>query len=207
MSQLRPTKAERKEAARLERERIQRDLARKARMRRIWVAVGVLAVVGIGVLVAVAPTEGDAVSQAPPGVQEVPIATRNHVDGPVRYEQSPPAGGDHAPVWLNCGAYDAPVPSENAVHSMEHGAAWITYRPDIAAEQIDMLTSLAGDDFIVVSPYPDLPAPIVASSWGYQLQIDDASDESLSQFLRAYRLGPDTPELGATCSGGVGAPA
>jgi hypothetical protein len=207
VAQSRPTKAERKEASRLERDRIHAEMSRRARMRRVWIAVGVVALVGLGALIAMAPTEGDAVAQGPPGVQDFVIPTRNHVDGPVEYEQTPSAGGDHSSVWLNCGAYDAPVPTENAVHSMEHGAAWITYSPGIPAEEIEVLRSFARDDFIVVSPFVDLPAPIVASTWGHQLQLDGASDEALSQFIRAYRLGPDTPELGAICSGGVGSPA
>ena len=35
----------------------------------------------------------------------------------------------HDPVWLDCGAYDAPVRDENAVHDLEHGSVWITYDP------------------------------------------------------------------------------
>ena len=206
MSQPRPTKAERKEASRLERERIQRELTSRARMRKIWIALGVLAAAGLITLIALTPTDGDDVAQGPVGVQDLPISGRNHVEGTVTYEHSPPAGGDHAPVWLNCGAYLDPVPNENAVHSLEHGAAWITYRPDLPTEQVEELNALAGDDFVVVSPFPDLPAPIVASSWGHQLQLNDTSDGALAEFLRAYRLGPDTPEPGATCSGGVGTP-
>ena len=51
---------------------------------------------------------------------------RNHVTGTVDYPQTPPAGGDHNEVLLNCDVYDQPVPNENAVHDLEHGAVWIT---------------------------------------------------------------------------------
>ena len=40
-----------------------------------------------------------------------------HVQTPVAYAQSPPAGGEHNPVWLNCGTNPSPVRNENAVHS------------------------------------------------------------------------------------------
>jgi hypothetical protein len=46
----------------------------------------------------------------------------------------------------------------------------------------------------------------VASSWNHQLQLDSATDEGLAQFIRSFRNGPDTPEPGAACFGGVGAP-
>ena len=32
-----------------------------------------------------------------------------HTSGDVDYEQNPPAGGEHNPVWQNCGYYDGTV--------------------------------------------------------------------------------------------------
>jgi hypothetical protein len=52
------------------------------------------------------------------------------------------------------------VRNETAVHSMEHGAVWITYRPDLPAEQVDKPRELAtSKTYVLVSPYPDLQAP------------------------------------------------
>jgi hypothetical protein len=59
---------------------------------------------------------------------------------------------------------------------------------------------------VLVSPYPDLPAPVVASAWGKQLQLDSANDPRLEQFVSAFREGPQTPEPGAPCTGGTGNP-
>ena len=55
--------------------------------------------------------------------------SRNHTKEPVDYPQTPPVGGPHNPIWQNCGFYSKPVRNEHAVHSMEHGAVWITYSP------------------------------------------------------------------------------
>src|SRR5215208_5439695 len=55
--------------------------------------------------------------------------SRDHVRGRINYPQNPPVGGPHNPVWQKCGFYSKPVRNEHAVHSMEHGAVWITYRP------------------------------------------------------------------------------
>ena len=121
------------------------------------------------------------------------------------YEQSPPAGGAHNPVWQNCGYYDRPVRDENAVHSLEHGAVWITYSPDLPRDQVADLQSMAeGRSYILVSPYPDLGSPVVASAWGKQVALDGADDPDLESFIGAYRLGPQTPEPGAVCTGGTG---
>jgi hypothetical protein len=67
----------------------------------------------------------------------------DNVKGSVDYMQSPPVGGDHASIWQNCGFYSEPVRNETAVHSMEHGAVWITYRPGLPTEQVDKLRELA----------------------------------------------------------------
>jgi hypothetical protein len=130
--------------------------------------------------------------------------SQNHVDEPVDYEQSPPVGGEHAPVWQDCGFYDEPVASENAVHSLEHGAVWVTYDPDLPASDVQVLEKLVeGRTHLLVSPFEDLPAPVVASAWGVQLELEDVDDSLLELFILYYEQGPQRPERGATCSGGT----
>ena len=65
---------------------------------------------------------------------------------------------------------------------MEHGAVWITYRPDLAADQVETLRAAADDDFMLLSPYPGLPGNIVLSSWNRQLALTDAADPRLPWF-------------------------
>ncbi len=141
------------------------------------------------------------------GVKTYTGLTRNHVQTKVNYKQTPPVGGDHNPVWLNCGIYTSPVPNENAVHDLEHGAVWITYKPDLAKGDVQKLTDIAqGQTYLTLSPYPGLPAPVVASAWGKQLYLTGASDPRLGAFIKKYKQGEQTPEPGAACTGGVGTP-
>jgi Protein of unknown function (DUF3105) len=133
--------------------------------------------------------------------------TQNHVEGTVKYEQTPPVGGDHNARWLNCGIYTSPVPSENAVHDLEHGAVWITYQPELPAADIKTLTDeVKGQTYLTMSPFPGLPAPVVASAWGKQLTLTGANDPRLKAFIKEYKQGPQTPEPGASCTGGIGTP-
>ena len=127
-----------------------------------------------------------------------------HTQSDVDYEQTPPTGGEHNPVWQNEGYYDAPVRDENAVHTLEHGAVWITFDPDLPQDQKDAIRSLVeGQTCILASPHPDLPTPVVASAWGKQLTLESAGSPDLERFVRAYRQGPQTQEPGATCAGGT----
>lgn len=176
------------------------------------VGVVILALVGATLYVVVgqsrANAERDRLAAAPiDGVEEFADLTSNHVDTDVEYAQNPPVGGDHNGVWLNCGVYSEPVAEENAVHSMEHGAVWITYDPELPDDQVEALTAqAASNNYIVVSPRPDLPTPVVLSAWGLQLQVEDASDERIPVFLQKYVRGEQTPEPGASCTGGTGTP-
>jgi hypothetical protein len=129
-----------------------------------------------------------------------------HSSGPISYIESPPIGGAHNVVWQNCGIYNAPIHNEHAVHSMEHGAVWITYRPDLAPEQVERLRALASDDYLLLSPYPGLAYPVVASSWNRQLTFDRADHPGLPAFIGRYKNNPETtPEFGALCASGTSA--
>ena len=143
------------------------------------------------------PSAADAIA----GLETFEVASADHVEGPVTYPQDPPAGGPHNPVWQNCGFYDQPVVKERVVHSQEHGAVWITYRPDLPADQIDALRGLTErSDYVLVSPYPGQQEPVVASAWGAQLRLDGADDRRLRRFIRAYA--EKGPERGAPCRTG-----
>lgn len=116
-------------------------------------------------------------------------------------------GGPHNPAWQNCGVYTQPVANENAVHSLEHGAIWITYQPDLPDTEVQKLQTFARESgFRLLSPYPESPGPIVLSAWGYQLQLDQADDPRLVSFIQNYEQSPQSPEPGAPCTGGVGQP-
>jgi hypothetical protein len=183
-------------------------VAARRRGPSLWTIVAVVVVVVFaGGIFLYAVNQRTVQSTPPPGVQTFPNLPRNHVNGPVQYPQNPPVGGNHNPIWLNCGIYTNPVPNENAVHDLEHGAVWITYQPNLPASEVSALQKLVGHNtYVVLSPYPGLPAPIVASAWGVQAKYTSASDPNLARFMNYYRQGPQTPEQGAPCTGGTGTP-
>ena len=129
------------------------------------------------------------------------------VDYLADYGMNPPAGGAHFATWLNCGIYDVPVPNENAVHDLEHGAVWITYDADaLTADEVTTLQKAGPDTYMVVSPYPGLPSPVVVSAWGVQVQLDSVDDPRLEDFITKYWKAATAPEPGAPCTGGMGVP-
>jgi hypothetical protein len=184
--------------------------ARKITVAACVALVGMLGVVGCSSDDQTSSTPDPTATTLPEidGVESFTGLSRNHTSDDVDYPQSPPVGGDHDGAWQNCGVYDTPVRDENAVHSLEHGAVWLAYRPDLPADEVEVLRGLARNQtHILVSPYPDLTAPVVATAWGKQLRLESATDARLAAFVTKYQEGPDTPELGVTCGGSpVGEP-
>ena len=175
-----------------------------------YVIAAISAVVIVGGFIALVFIDsGQRSSSGPPsGVKNIKVGpSGQHTEGPVKYAQTPPAGGKHNPVWQNCGFYKKPVPNETSVHSLEHGAVWITYKPSLPKDQVKEIKQLADSkNYILASPYKGLPSTVVATAWGKQLRLDSANDSKLQQFVRYYSQGPQTPEPGAACTGGVGNP-
>ena len=145
-----------------------------------------------------------------------------HVTGPVNYSVVPPVGGPHNAIWMNAGVYTEPIPSERALHNLEHGAVWITYDPDLSKPAIATLTKFVGEQsmipesqqasgvanqanrYVDLSPWATntLPSPIVLSSWGYQLRVTSPADPRMQQFLNTFRNSPKySPEYGSAVDG------
>ncbi len=192
--------------------RVRAEQVRRQRRRKLVIGGAGLATVAVIAAVVAAAWPASRHAGGIAGVRSFSGLARTHVTGAVSYPQRPPVGGPHSPQWLNCGIYATPVPDAKAVHSLEHGAVWITYRPGLPASAVQQLrTVIAGESprlrgYVILSPYPGLPSAVVASAWGRQLRLATADDPRLPEFITRYAQGPQTPERGAPCSGGVGTP-
>lgn len=128
-----------------------------------------------------------------------------HKEGPQVYPSSasvPPVGGDHSSNPQTCQVYTEPIPNERAVHSLEHGAVWITYRPDLAKADVDKLKKLVdGDPSRLLSPYPGLKKPISVQAWENRIFAENVSDARIKEFVELFTTGPQTPERNASCQG------
>ena len=223
--------------------------AQQQRRRLLWTAAAVVAAVVVaGGLTAVAlarqstlPTStteitpatptGPTTAQQPvqraddtsgiPGVLAWGGLTDPDVTGPVTYAVTPPVGGPHTAVGMNTGVYTDPVPAERGVLDLQHGAVWITYRPDLSSGDVAALRALVGRQtlidesattgipgqqsrYMILSPWADdsLPATVVISSWGHQLQVDRVTDPRLQRFVDTFRDSRQyTPGYGGAVDG------
>lgn len=191
----------------------QRQLKKRQRGKLVWWAVAAVAVAAVGGLIAfsvvTAPPSYDPASRDGStigGVETFQNETQ-HVDGQVDYPQNPPAGGPHNQAWLNCGVYTEPQVDEHAVHSLEHGAVWVTYDADVLSDaDVEALRAQLPRDYVILSPYEGLDTPIALSAWDAQLKLDSVDDERIPHFFEAFWRSPDVPEPGASCTGAVEGP-
>ena len=179
---------------------------RQARSIGKIVGLAAFVIVGIVLIVIVAQPPAETIDGVPEGTEIVAVEGAQHIEGEIPYEDVVPAGGPHNPVWLNCGIYDNPVREENAVHSLEHGAVWITYNQTMDAAGIDELERFGRRARVIVSPVPEQESPVMLTSWGRRLLIEDPTDTRVEQYATEFTKLEYAPEPGASCSGGVGNP-
>ncbi|HEX9595204.1 MAG TPA: DUF3105 domain-containing protein [Candidatus Saccharimonadales bacterium] len=103
----------------------------------------------------------------------------------------PPASGRHNQQPLPWGVFDQEVPDETAIHNLEHGGVYISYRPDLPREQIDRLESLfrepyAREDFAptkaVVAPRAANGSLIILTSWIRNLKLEKYDEEAIVEY-------------------------
>ena len=129
-----------------------------------------------------------------------------HKSGVLTYKQSPPVAGEHNPAWQNCNGdiYPAPIANEHAVHSLEHGAVWLTYKQGLPAEDVAKLAAkVKGKEKMLMSPATSLTNNVSLQAWGYQLKVDTVDDPRIDEFIRALRVNASIEGATAACDGGV----
>jgi hypothetical protein len=165
------------------------ETKRKTKSLRKKIAIGFAAIAGVVVLLVV-------------GLSVLGAVMGTHTLRSVTYAEIPPNSGNHSPVWQRCGFYSKPIGNEHAVHSLEHGAVWITYHLDLPPDQINVLRAMArAEDSLLVSPYIGLPAPIVVSAWGQQVRVDRVGDPRLDESVQDFLTNPQAPEPDGGCDG------
>jgi hypothetical protein len=125
-----------------------------------------------------------------------------HRDGDIVYGHEPAVGGLHDAASLECGFYDEPVREENVGHSLEHGAVWLSFAPDLSADDVAVIEQLVNDnDEVLAAPYEDLEpgVAVVATSWARQLTLESVDDPRLAEFVAQYENGDQHPEPGVPC--------
>jgi len=128
-------------------------------------------------------------------VQEFPIEGRAHVSlgTPVTYNTNPPTSGDHFAEAESWGVNEKEVEDKAAVHGLEHGGIWISYK-DIDEESIKILREIGRENSgsVIVSPRLANDAKIAVASWGRLMKLDAVDKALIQKYIATYKnQGPE----------------
>lgn len=129
-----------------------------------------------------------------------------HSTQPQNYPTTPGVSGPHAPQPAACGVLGQPIPAENAVHSLEHGAVGIHYAPDLDPEVIKEIEAVVGEyeENVFSAPLEGMETPIVATSWGRMMKLDAFDEAAVTEYVDAFA--GKGPEAGQTCANTADSP-
>lgn len=189
-------KRERRRRRQAQEEHARRRAAQRTRWRRRAIGAGLAGVIVAGGAFMFWPDpELD-------GVERPTYEGRDHVTRGTRidYGSAAPTSGPHWPVAARCGVHREPVDLPLAVHALEHGAVVVWHQPDLpdpVAERLHDLTD-RWDSHVLVSPNPDIDAPVVLTALDRRLTLGDdvpasALVERATEFVEVYRgRGPES---------------
>ncbi len=160
-------------------------LVKKIKSRAPWILLAVLVVGGI---YWVASTSEDT-DNARLG-EEISIVSRDHInigDDFGSYNSNPPTSGAHAgpAPW---GFNEAEIVDQNAIHNIEHGGIWISYK-DIDEQSLEVLRNIArtNSQSVIISPRAANDSPVAIASWGRLLKTDVIDEEQIKEFIKGNK--------------------
>lgn len=101
----------------------------------------------------------------------------------IAYNSNPPTSGPHwADGTAGPGVHDKEVPDELLVHSLEHGAAILSYRADLSRDQIKFLTDAfyQSSGKTIMVPRKSLTSDVALTSWNRLQTINNIDTASSS---------------------------
>ncbi len=156
-----------------------------------------LAVVSFGVILFIqdVKTSKLVVKEDNKNIQEVgqsfPEQKREHIaigQQHEAYNSNPPTSGPHYADPADWGVYSEALPDEKALHNLEHGGIWISYK-DIDDQTKSNLERIAkaNSGSVIMTPRPTDDAKIVLASWTRIEKLDDYNESKILEFIKANK--------------------
>lgn len=115
------------------------------------------------------------------------------------YNSNPPTSGPHWSSPAECKIYTKEIPDESVLHSLEHGAVWVSYKDKdnkkLAQKLTDLINSESGK--LVLSPRSKNDSVIAVASWGRLMKLEEFDGGKISEFIDANKN--QSPEPFASC--------
>ncbi len=194
-----PTNAQKQadKSARRDQRKLAEAKAKQLAVRKRKLRTGLIVLIGVVVIGTAGFLIADkATASELPGVIKGSNEGREHVANgtSVRYTTATPTSGTHSEGSPRCGILNQQLPTELAVHALEHGTVVIWYRPDLADDVVSGLRDIVNrfDNRVILSPNDQMVDPVVATAW-LRLKAYGGADAELNEFITTYReRGPES---------------
>lgn len=123
-------------------------------------------------------------------IENFEIEGRDHVspETVVEYKTNPPTSGGHLGRAQDWGVYSNEIDDKAAVHGLEHGGIWITYK-DLDDEAIKSLEKIGKDNSqsVIVSPRFANDVKIAVVSWGKMMKLESVDSILIQKYIDTYK--------------------
>ncbi len=194
------TKKEKKEYLKDYRQSQEKKAGLTATLTKVIIGLVIVAVIGgVGYLFATSDPDGSANSLLGNEIEDLGANHITQGDKVTTYNSNPPTSGPHWPSPAECKVYNEEVPDEAVVHSLEHGAVWVSYKDiedkDLVSKLEEIVNKNPGK--ILLSPRSSNDANIALASWNRLLKIEQFDENQISEFIKSNRS--NSPEPLAQC--------
>ncbi len=166
-------------------------------MKKAFIVSGILVVIlGLAVFLYMQDVENskltvnEQATETPAIGQEIENQGQGHINpGTLQpYNSNPPTSGPHYAQAANWGVYSNPLEDEQAVHNLEHGGIWISYK-DIDEETKTLLENIAKANrgSVIMSPRPNNDSKIAIASWTRLEKLESYDEAKILEFIRANK--------------------
>lgn len=120
-----------------------------------------------------------------------PILGQEHISvgaSHPEYNSNPPTSGWHYVQPADWGVYQEELPDEQAIHNLEHGGIWVSYKD--ADEKTKSDLEAIGKRYpgsVIVTPRSANDAKIVLASWGRLEKLESFDETRIVDFIRANK--------------------
>ncbi len=133
----------------------------------------------------------------PPSSEDFPSQGQVHIAEGVShppYNSNPPTSGWHYFTPADWGIYHQTIPDEVAIHNLEHGGIWLSYRDAGDTQTIQQLEDIVHrfPDHIILTYRPTNDRAIAVAAWSHLLKLDAVDSNTILDFINRYiRKGPE----------------
>ncbi len=169
---------------------------KKERLERIKNIAFEVIIIGIVVLALLLLFKSKVKIRTKPIGDQKTIEGREHISTTQKnkkYKTNPPTSGAHYGTAQPGGFYNRSIQDENAVHSLEHGYIWITFK-DQSKNVLDELKKIAKryPYRVVISYRKENDSPLALASWGRLLKLNNFDKKKIMEFIENnYNRSPE----------------